>query len=50
VPEALAASYTLLTHAVLLVPVVLVGLTLLGREDLSWRSLTQGKVESRSAA
>ena len=50
VPDALAASYTLVTHAVLLVPVVVAGLILLGREDLSFRSLTRGRVESRSAA
>lgn len=50
VPEATAASYTLLTHAVLLVPVVAAGLALLSREDLSLRSLTRGRVESRSAA
>ncbi len=50
VPDATAASYTLLTHAVLLVPVVLAGLVLLSREDLSLRSLTRGRVESRSAA
>ena len=50
VPEAVAASYTLVTHAVLLVPVVVAGLVLLSREDLSLRSLTRGRVESRSAA
>ena len=50
VPSALAASYTVLTHAVLLVPVVVAGLALLSREDLSLRSLTRGRVESRSAA
>lgn len=50
VADATAASYTLLTHAVLLVPVVVAGLALLSREDLSLRSLTRGRVESRSAA
>lgn len=48
VTTATAASYTLLTHAVLLVPVVLVGLVLLAREDLSPRALGRGKVETRS--
>ena len=50
VPEAAAAGYTLLTHAVLLVPVVVAGLALLSREDLSLRSLSRGRVESRSVA
>jgi hypothetical protein len=50
VPDAAAAGYTLVTHAVLLVPVVVAGLALLSREDLSLRSLTRGRVESRSAA
>jgi glycosyltransferase 2 family protein len=50
VAEAVAGSYTLVTHAVLLVPVVVVGLALLGREDLSFRSLARGRVEARSAA
>lgn len=44
-----AASYTLLTHAVLLVPVVVVGLVLLSREDLSLKALGHGRVEARSA-
>jgi len=50
VTEAAAGSYTVLTHAVLLIPVVVVGLLLLSREDLSFKSLTRGRVESRSAA
>lgn len=47
---ATAGAYTLLTHAVLLVPVVLVGLVLLSREDLSLRGLAHGRVEGRTAA
>ncbi len=48
VPEATAGAYTLLTHAVLLIPVVVAGLVLLSWEDLSFRSLTRGRVEGRS--
>lgn len=48
VPDALAGAYTILTHAVLLVPVVVAGLLLLAWEDLSLRGLTRGRVESRS--
>jgi glycosyltransferase 2 family protein len=49
VPEAKAGAFTLLTHAVLLVPVVVAGLVLLSWEDLSFRSLTRGRVERRDA-
>lgn len=49
VDAATAGAYTLLTHAVLLVPVVVVGLVLLSREDLSWRGLARGRVEGRAA-
>jgi glycosyltransferase 2 family protein len=47
VPEVTAGAYTLLAHAVLLIPVVIVGLVLLSWEDLSFRSLAQGRVEGR---
>ena len=46
-PEVTAAAFTLLAHAVLLVPVVAVGLVLLMWEDLSFRGLTHGRVERR---
>jgi uncharacterized protein (TIRG00374 family) len=46
---AVAAGYTLLAHALLFVPVVLVGLFFLGREDLSLRALGRGRVRSKSA-
>ena len=45
--EATAGAYTLLAHAVLLVPVVVVGLVLLSWEDLSFRGLARGRVERR---
>jgi len=48
VPEALSGAYTILTHAVLLIPVVLAGLLFLTTEDLSLRGLTRGQVQSRS--
>jgi uncharacterized protein (TIRG00374 family) len=44
---ATAGAYTILTHALLLLPVVAVGLLLLSQEDLSFRGLTRGRVESR---
>ena len=47
VPEATAGAFTLLTHAVLLIPVVVAGLVLLSWEDLSFRSLARGRVERR---
>lgn len=50
VPDALAGAYTLLTHAVLLVPVVVAGLLLLSWEDLSFRGLARGRVVQRDAA
>jgi hypothetical protein len=37
----------LLAHAVLLIPVVLAGLALLSWEDLSFRALARGRVETR---
>ena len=46
----LAASYTLVTHAVLLVPVALVGLVLLSREELSLGALRRGEVVARTGA
>lgn len=49
VPEATAGAFTLLTHAVLLVPVVVAGLVLLSWEDLSFRGLARGRVERREA-
>jgi uncharacterized protein (TIRG00374 family) len=48
VPEVTAGAYTLLTHAVLLIPVVVAGLVLLSWEDLSFRGLARGRVESRA--
>jgi glycosyltransferase 2 family protein len=48
VPSTLAGSYTLLTHALLLVPVVVLGLLVLSREDLSLRALGRGRVAARS--
>jgi hypothetical protein len=50
VPDVTAGAFTLLTHAVLLVPVVVAGLALLGWEDLSFRGLTRGRVERRDGA
>jgi uncharacterized protein (TIRG00374 family) len=47
VPEVVAGAYTLLTHAVLLIPVVAAGLALLAWEDLSMRGLARGRVVSR---
>jgi len=49
VPEVTAGAFTLLTHAVLLVPVVVAGLVLLSWEDLSFRGLARGRVERRDA-
>jgi uncharacterized membrane protein YbhN (UPF0104 family) len=49
VPAALASSYTLLAHILLLAPVVVLGLLLLGRENLSLRALGRGRLEFRSA-
>lgn len=49
VPDVTAGAFTLLTHAVLLVPVVVAGLALLSWEDLSFRGLTRGRVERREA-
>jgi glycosyltransferase 2 family protein len=49
VEDAKAVAYTAVTHAALLVPVVLAGLALLTREDLSLRGLARGRVESRTA-
>ena len=48
VAAATASSYTVLTHALLLVPVVVLGAVLLSREDLSIRALSHGKVRLRS--
>lgn len=44
-----AVAYTAVTHAALLLPVVIAGLALLTREDLSFRGLARGRVESRHA-
>jgi hypothetical protein len=49
VDDALAGSFTLLAHALLLVPVVIVGLLLLSREDLSWGALSRGRIEARAS-
>jgi uncharacterized protein (TIRG00374 family) len=49
VATSLASSFTLFVHAALLVPVTIVGLVLLSREDLSIRALGRGRVELRSA-
>ena len=49
VPEATAGAFTLLAHAVLLVPVVVAGLVLLSWEDLSFRGLAHGRVEGRES-
>jgi hypothetical protein len=48
VPEVTAGAYTLLAHAVLLIPVVLAGLALLSWEDLSFRALARGRVQARA--
>ncbi|MFN8634712.1 MAG: lysylphosphatidylglycerol synthase transmembrane domain-containing protein [Chloroflexota bacterium] len=48
VAEPIAVTYTLLTHAVLLLPVVFVGFLMLSREDLSIRGLAHGRVEGRA--
>jgi uncharacterized protein (TIRG00374 family) len=48
VDAATAGAYTILTHAMLLLPVVAVGLFLLSGEDLSLRGLARGRVEGRS--
>lgn len=48
VAETTAAAYAILTHAVLLIPVVVAGLVFLTTEDLSWRGLTRGHIEARS--
>jgi uncharacterized protein (TIRG00374 family) len=45
-----AVAYTAVTHAALLVPVVIAGLLLLTREDLSLKGLARGRVEARDAA
>jgi uncharacterized protein (TIRG00374 family) len=47
VDAATAGIYTLLTHAVLLIPVVVAGLILLSREEISLKGLVRGKVEGR---
>jgi uncharacterized protein (TIRG00374 family) len=47
VDTATAGIYTLLTHAVLLIPVVVAGLILLSREEISLRGLARGRVEDR---
>jgi len=47
VPDATAAVFTLLAHAVLFIPVVVAGLVLLSREDLSFHALARGRVEGR---
>jgi uncharacterized protein (TIRG00374 family) len=45
VETATAGVYTILTHAVLLIPVVVAGLILLSREDISLRGLARGRVD-----
>lgn len=49
VDDTKAVAYTAVTHAALLVPVVIAGLALLTREDLSLKGLARGRVEGRSA-
>jgi len=48
VADTTAGAYTILTHTVLLVPVVVAGLILLSFENLSLSGLTHGRVQSRS--
>jgi uncharacterized protein (TIRG00374 family) len=48
VDVATAGVYTLLTHAVLLIPVIVAGLVLLSREDISLRGLVHGRVGDQS--
>jgi hypothetical protein len=50
VPDVQAGAYTLLTHAVLLIPVVIAGLLLLSWENLSFTGLARGRVERRAGA
>jgi uncharacterized protein (TIRG00374 family) len=47
VSEVTAGAYTLLAHAILLIPVVIAGLVLLSWEDLSFRGLARGLVQRR---
>jgi glycosyltransferase 2 family protein len=49
VEDTKAVAYTAVTHAALLVPVVVAGLVLLTREDLSLKGLARGRVEGRDA-
>lgn len=50
VDDTKAVAYTAVTHAALLVPVVIAGLMLLSREDLSLKGLARGRVEGRDAS
>lgn len=45
VDTATAGVYTILTHAVLLIPVVVAGLIMLSREEISLRGLARGRVD-----
>ena len=49
VDDTKAVAYTAVTHAALLVPVVIAGLALLTREDLSLKALARGRVQGRTA-
>jgi uncharacterized protein (TIRG00374 family) len=48
VPSALAAGYTLVLHAALLIPITLLGLYYMGRESLSW-SVVQAEMQEEGA-
>jgi uncharacterized protein (TIRG00374 family) len=48
VDDTKAVAYTAVTHAALLAPVVVAGLALLTREDLSLKGLARGRVEGRN--
>ncbi len=48
IPTALAAGYTLVLHAALLIPITLLGLYYMGRESLSW-SVVQAEMRQEGA-
>ncbi|MFN8522037.1 MAG: lysylphosphatidylglycerol synthase transmembrane domain-containing protein [Chloroflexota bacterium] len=50
VPDGLAASFTLTAHTLLLVPVVIFGMALLAREDLSLHALIRGQIKPKESA
>jgi uncharacterized protein (TIRG00374 family) len=49
VDRALAASYTLVLHVALWLPITLLGLWYMTRESLTWREFTQAQVEESPA-